>query len=846
MTDKAGLSSAANALYRLSLSPSLSLSSPAAESTAAATQLNSIQLPLLLDFGAASSPAQSHRHRRLGRPRLGRNAPRGKRTFVESTVPPCSASPLSSLAAAAATAAVDCGGVITAAECSERITEWCTTRGQPSSPKGADQQCRVGRSAVPPHPLASSVMHGAFAPAMLHMPQLLIASPYPGPETVPFASTPPPSQPSVQLEQPPPRTQLAVQVDAERQQRWVDDRPNHLLSTPAAASLPSEASRPHSRSHRRQPRSASTSSQRRQWLQSVEREQRRVQRADDERQRRCRKHTPHPVPMTEEMEEEEARRAGSEPLPTDRWSLFVRSLRPSARAEPPRLWSPTKASDSVAEVEREWTAASDVDSPSSLSMPRAPPQPALETESSSALSTPPPFPRSRPSASLWSQAALLPFPAVTRRRPRRHHRTPASPPPPPPPPPHHQPTLSPAPHYHTSPPVMYQREEPSILWSPSPLLAPLPPPSTLWSSPSFVHTHRALLSPSQHASSAPSYARLLPLPSEVVWGAGGAGSRRMSPPPVFLPLRSGKTAIEWNSEDEGLRGVVEVGEMEEAGGWMMAEEPLARVELQQRRAAPRPPPRSAEPPPRPVREEAKEQLSEAQLLRVAKAVNQQAAGGAPPAAGAVIIAESAKMGREEQLQPARRSAGVQSTVKSATAQTEAVEAQVEKELRRMREKVALYISGRRAHAPPQTPPRHHPPPPPPAFRVSLSPPSAEASALARSAEAELVHRQLEQEAFDMTNRMAALVAAPPTPTREVAEVQVHEQLRPVPLPPEVGRKLELLKKGREKREGGGGGDGGVRAAKGEEELYEEAQGLIARFRREFDSATHAQARTEAL
>ena len=94
----------------------------------------------------------------------------------------------------------------------------------------------------------------------------------------------------------------------------------------------------------------------------------------------------------------------------------------------------------------------------------------------------------------------------------------------------------------------------------------------------------------------------------------------------------------------------------------------------------------------------------------------------------------------------------------------------------------------------------------------------------------------------MAHRMAALVAAPPTP-RGVPEVSVHDRLRPVPLPPEVGRKLELLKKGRERREAAER-EGGL-GVKGEQQLYEEAQGLIARFRKEFDTAA-AQAHTPML
>ena len=208
-------------------------------------------------------------------------------------------------------------------------------------------------------------------------------------------------------------------------------------------------------------------------------------------------------------------------------------------------------------------------------------------------------------------------------------------------------------------------------------------------------------------SATPSYARLMALPAEAVCAG------RSPSPPRFVPLRCRNTVIEWTSEDEdGTTG----GGRPEAGVEAEAEERWEALVAQQSR--PLPPPRMEmrlwkDAPSTPAAEQVTADMGSTQLLRVAKAVNQQSERGESTEVKAAQGAATEGGGA------VRRSAAVQTAVPAAAVEEQGWEA----ELKRMRAKVALYITGQTNPAPSLS---SFPPPSPP---PDLSPPHLPASPL---------------------------------------------------------------------------------------------------------------------
>ena len=115
---------------------------------------------------------------------------------------------------------------------------------------------------------------------------------------------------------------------------------------------------------------------------------------------------------------------------------------------------------------------------------------------------------------------------------------------------------------------------------------------------------------------------------------------------------------------------------------------------------------------------------------------------------------------------------------------------------------------------------------------------------------EQMHQRQEAEARDLTHRLHTILLSPPsaastprtvTPPPTIPLVSVHPSLKPVPLPPQAREKLTLLKGKQQGKSRPSSGRGGGKSGMGleEEELYDEAQALIAAFRTEFGGAMKA-------
>ena len=122
---------------------------------------------------------------------------------------------------------------------------------------------------------------------------------------------------------------------------------------------------------------------------------------------------------------------------------------------------------------------------------------------------------------------------------------------------------------------------------------------------------------------------------------------------------------------------------------------------------------------------------------------------------------------------------------------------------------------------------------------------------------QLQQQRQEEEARGLTHQLHTILLSPPStvttprtltppPLPNIPLVSVHPALKPVPLPPQARERLTLLKAKHHQHsrtKAGGGDRGGGRSGMGqeEEELYDEAQALIAAFRTEFGGAMKAHA-----